>query len=33
MGPITYAHCGSDWLQPYMAGGQVVWVAVPPPQG
>ncbi len=32
VGPIGYQQCGSDWLQPFMQGGSVVWMAVPPPR-
>ncbi len=31
-GPISYQQCGADWLQPFMQGGRVVWMAVPPPR-
>ncbi|MBC9175688.1 hypothetical protein [Pseudoroseomonas ludipueritiae] len=33
IGPISFDHCGNDWLQPVMEGGSVAWIAVPPPRG
>jgi len=33
IGPISFDHCGQDWLQPVMEGGTVAWIAVPPPLG
>nr|WP_314073986.1 hypothetical protein [uncultured Roseococcus sp.] len=33
IGPIQFDHCGADWLQPVMIGGNVLWVAVPSPRG
>jgi len=30
-GSATYQRCGADWLQPFLQGGNVVYVVVPPP--